>query len=160
MIPSTVGADNLFYVARPGDYVGLSAVYQPDYVLGVKPIAYTKAEIMLLNAEKIRSWRPDPRSIPLFDFFGRHICGAMREAKLKTMILAGNTITERFRRYLNVRMAHDNSRTITIPGSESDLANYLCVNKCALCRVLTKLRQEGRITYRGNVVTVSPDFDA
>lgn len=39
------------------------------------------------------------------------------------------------------------SATFTVSGTREDLADYLCVNRSALCRELSRMKQEGLIDY-------------
>ena len=48
----------------------------------------------------------------------------------------------------------ERSRTITVPGTLTDLATYLGVNRCALSRVIGQLSADGKIRCNRNVITI------
>ena len=151
---SASGEDILLGAARPGEFVGLSHVYEPDVTCAYDVVAISDAELVVFGAERARRWRSDPRARPLYDLMGRCISALARENRDKAMILSGSTIAERVRRYLAVRMRRERSRTITVPGTLTDLATYLGVNRCALSRVIGQLTADGEIRCNRNVITI------
>lgn len=154
-MPSELGDDILMGAFRPGDYVGTSLIYDPEKVHPFDVVAFSDAEVAVFDVDRVRAWRSDPRALPLFDHMGRQLCKLLAERRSRAVVLSGATIAERLRRYLAIRMQKEKSRTITVPGTEGDLANYLGVNKCALSRVVGKLTAEGKLTYKRNVITVN-----
>jgi len=153
-LKSEIGDDILMGIAHPGDYVGLSLIYDPIKTHPITATAYTDAEVVYYDVDLVRAFRSDPRSLPLFNFIGRKLCKTIKTLGTRTTVLSGATIAERLRRYLAIRMQHEKSHTFVMPGTERDFAKYLGVNTCALSRVLGKLAAEGKITYRKNVITV------
>jgi len=153
-IPSVLGEDILLRVVRPGEYVGLTHIFSPRETYAHDVVAAAETVFISFDINEVRKWRTDPKSLPLYDYLGRLLSDVCRESQAKAMILSGTDIAERLRRYLSVRMQKEGSRTITFPGTAGDLASYLGVNRCALSRVIGKLRAEGVVDVRRNVITV------
>jgi len=153
-VPSPFGDDILLHVVRPGEYAGLAYLFAPQETCEHNVVAATDTVFISVDANEVRKWRTDPRSRPLYDYLGRHMGNICRESEEKAMILSGTDIAERLRRYLSVQMQKEGQRTIVFPGTAGDLAQYLGVNRCALSRVIGKLRAEGVIDVRRNVITV------
>lgn len=153
-MPSPIGDDILIRAVRPGEYVGLPLVYAPGETYPYDVVATVATELITFRVDEVRQWRTDPKSQPLYDFIGRLMGKTIRDAEVRTMVLSGKDIAERLRRYLAFRIERDGSRTVAIPGTSADLANYLGVNKCALSRTIARLRAEGSIEFEHNVFTV------
>jgi len=153
-VPSRFGEDILLRVVRPGEYVGLTHVFSPQETCAHDVVAAMETVFISFDIREVRKLRTDPKSQPLYDYLGRLLSDVCREAQAKAMILSGVDIAERLRRYLSVRMQREGSRMIAFPGTAGDLASYLGVNRCAMSRVIGKLRAEGVIDVRRNVITV------
>jgi len=153
-VPSMLGEDIILRVVRPGEYVGLTHVFAPQETYSHDVVAATETTIITCSVKEVRKWRTDPKSLPLYDYLGRLLSDVCRESQTKAMILSGTDIADRLRRYLAVRMQKEGSRTIAFPGTAGDLAHYLGVNRCAFSRVVGKLRAEGVIDVRRNVITM------
>ena len=57
---------------------------------------------------------------------------------------------EKLLSYLNEQCRKHNSRTFSIPFNRQQLADYLSVDRSAMCKELSHLRQEGLIEYQKN----------
>lgn len=158
-VKSKIGEDVLMYAVRPGEYSGLSQVFVPEKKHPYDIVAGAETEVIVFQAEDVRKWRTDPKSLPLFDYLANRLVETLYEAQAKGMIVGAFKIEERLRRYLTFRMQREHSRTIAVAGLEDDLARYLCVNKCSMSRVISKLRREGKIGYHRNVFTIL-DWDS
>lgn len=112
------------------------------------------AEFITYSIEEVLKWRGDPKSLPLFEFLGTQLSRDCVEAYNKAAILSGNDITERLRRYLAMRIKQEGKRKVSFPGTSAELAEYLGVNKCALSRVIGKLRAAGILDFHHGVFTV------
>jgi len=154
-MPCPIGEDVLIRAVRPGEYVGLPLLYAREKAYPFDVVAAApETEIAVFKVDVVRRWRTDPKARPLFDFIGSLMGKNIRDLQLKAMILDGRDIIERLRRYLSVRMEAEGSRTIAIPGTSADLADYLSVNRFALSRAIHRLKDEGKIEFKRNVFTV------
>jgi len=151
---SEIGEDILMKAWMPGEYYGLPLVFVPQQTNLYDLTAAVESEIIFFDPEGVRQWQSNPRSRPLFDFLVRHINDMLVEAQAKNFILSGHDIEERLRRYLAYRVQKEQTHTIRLPGSLSDLANYLALNRSALSRTVSRMKDEGKIDYSRGVFIV------
>jgi len=69
-------------------------------------------------------------------------------------ILSERSLRNRILVFLAIRAGKKGEDTFYIPFSRQELADYLCVNRTALSRELSRLEQEGSIRFRKNSFTV------
>ena len=65
-------------------------------------------------------------------------------------ILSQNGLRERITTYLTMQASRRQTVSFAIPFSREELAAYLCVNRSALSHELSRMQQEGLITFRKN----------
>ena len=65
-------------------------------------------------------------------------------------ILSQNGLRERITTYLTMQASRRQKTAFTIPYSREELAAFLCVNRSALSHELSRMQQEGLITFRKN----------
>ncbi|MGI5936762.1 MAG: Crp/Fnr family transcriptional regulator [Oscillospiraceae bacterium] len=63
--------------------------------------------------------------------------------------ISHKTIRSRLEAYFYDMMEREGSRKFEIPFSLSKLANYLCIDRSAMSRELSRMREEGLLDYRG-----------
>ena len=68
----------------------------------------------------------------------------------KTEILCKKTLRGKILAYLELEASNAKSKKFTIPFSRTDLANYLDADRSALTRELTRMRDEGIISFEKN----------
>ncbi|WP_350344257.1 Crp/Fnr family transcriptional regulator [Proteinivorax tanatarense] len=68
----------------------------------------------------------------------------------KNEILSKRTTREKLLTYFSGQIKKSHSRRFSIPYSREGLANYLCVDRSALSRELSKMRDEGLIKFKKN----------
>lgn len=71
----------------------------------------------------------------------------------KVRILSCKDLRGRITGYLHT-LTQDNEGTITLPFSKTALAEFLCVNRTALSRELSRMLQEGLIKMNGRKITL------
>ena len=76
--------------------------------------------------------------------------------KLNTRIelLTKKNIRDKLLSYFNIISSKKFSKTITLPFSLTDLADYLSVDRSAMMRELSHLKEEGFIEKKGNKITL------
>ncbi len=79
------------------------------------------------------------------------------EKNERIQILTKKTIRNKFLEYLNLQSRSKGSRNIYIPYSYKDLADYLAVDRTALAREISSLKQEGFIETKGRKITILYD---
>lgn len=68
----------------------------------------------------------------------------------KNRILSQRSIYEKLRQFFMDRIEENGSYKFSIPFSRSQLADYLCVDRSALSRELSKMQAEGIISFNKN----------
>jgi len=69
-------------------------------------------------------------------------------------ILSRKGLRERIETYLTMQASRRQTQTFTIPFSREELAAFLCVNRSTLSHELSKMQQEGLISFRKNEFTL------
>lgn len=80
----------------------------------------------------------------------RVIADKNRDLMRKVEVVSKRTIREKLLAYLSIQAQIQNSRYFEIPLGRVELAEYLCVDRSALTRELTKMKEEGLIDYDRN----------
>ena len=80
----------------------------------------------------------------------RIIADKNRDLMRKVDILAKRTIREKLLTYLSIQAQVQGSRYFEIPFGRVERAEYLCVDRSALTRELTKMKADGLIDYDKN----------
>jgi len=70
----------------------------------------------------------------------------------KMEILSKRTTREKLLSFLDVHRGAN--KKITIPYNREELANYLCVDRSAMSKELSKMQEEGLITYKKNTFEI------
>jgi CRP-like cAMP-binding protein len=65
----------------------------------------------------------------------------------KNQLLSRRTIQDKVLSYLSLQAEKKGNLTFEIPFTRNELADFLCVDRSALSRVLSKLQKEGTIEY-------------
>jgi CRP/FNR family transcriptional regulator, dissimilatory nitrate respiration regulator len=68
----------------------------------------------------------------------------------KMELLSKRTIREKIMAYLTSEAEKHHSNSFEIPLNRNELADYLCIDRSAMSREISRLKEEGRIEYRKN----------
>ena len=74
------------------------------------------------------------------------------------MHTAPRALRDRLISYLSEQAIANNSAHFTIPYNRQQLADYLGVDRSAMSHELSKMQQDGWITFRKNEFTIKTDF--
>ena len=80
----------------------------------------------------------------------RIIAGKNRDLMQKVEVVSKRTIREKILAYLSLQAQRQRSRYFEIPLGRLELADYLCVDRSALTRELSKMKEDGLIDYDRN----------
>lgn len=78
------------------------------------------------------------------------IANKNRDLMRKVEVVSKRTIREKLLAYLSIQAQIQDSRYFEIPLGRVELAEYLCVDRSALTRELTKMKDDGLIDYDRN----------
>ncbi|GLC81535.1 Crp/Fnr family transcriptional regulator [Lacrimispora brassicae] len=76
----------------------------------------------------------------------------------KMQHMSKKTIREKLLSYLSAESLKSNSSTFDIPFNRQQLADYLSIDRSALSNEMSKLQDEGILTYKKNLFTLKEDF--
>ena len=76
----------------------------------------------------------------------------------KKQHMSKKTIREKLLSYLSAESLKSNSSTFDIPFNRQQLADYLSIDRSALSNELSKLQEEGILTYKKNRFTLKENF--
>ena len=118
----------------------------------VDAVAASKTEVLFINGEKINSPCGEVCSChkKLTDNLLR--ISALKNVRLSRRILytSSKTIRGRLMSFLSDEAREQGSREITVPFDRQQLADYLNVERSALCAQLSKMQRDGILEYHKN----------
>ena len=118
----------------------------------VDAVAAVKAEVLFINGGKINS--PCGNLCPCHKKITDNLLriSALKNVRLSRRILytSSKTIRGRLMSFLSDEAREQGSRKITIPFDRQQLADYLNVERSALCAQLSKMQKDGILEYHKN----------
>ena len=110
---------------------------------------------MLTKKENINKPYYNEFLLNLFNIFNEKI----KEKNERIQILSTRTIRNKLLEYFSLERKKTHSRNIYLPYNYSDLANYLGVDRAAMARELSFMREEGFIETKGKKISILYDED-
>ena len=133
----------------PGEFLGESAMGAMDGCLPVFLSVRAKTKLLLMDNEAVMS--PCARRCDSHLFLLRNIVevSLRKEMRLlyKIEYLSKRTTREKIMSYLSIYSARAGSRSITVPYTRQELADFLSVDRSAMCTELTRMQNDGLIKY-------------
>ena len=114
--------------------------------------AVQPSEVVFLPAEELLSAEKQGdavRSVIIGNMF-RVIAGKNLQLTRKMAHLSRRTIREKLISYFSEESSRQKSLSIVIPFNRQQLADYLAVERSALSRELSRMKEDGLLTYRKN----------
>lgn len=108
--------------------------------------ARSDALVLWLSYEKIHTC-PTSITITFMENLLTLMANKSRQLRMKNEYLSYHSIRKRLLAYFHDVSLQQQATIITIPFNRQALADYLCVDRSALCRELSKLQQEGILRY-------------
>ena len=150
------GNQSILSEIAPGDIFGEA------YALDQSPIpnealAVTECDVLMLNVAQLLG--TCSQACPFHSRTVQNLFGLLaRKNRLlvqKLGHMAQRTTREKLLSYLSEQSQRAGSHRFTIPFNRQELADYLAVNRSALSAELSKMQQEGLLTYRKNFFTLA-----
>jgi len=148
------GKSVLLHMYVAGSFVGLSSVVMEQPTRRISPVCFTPCRMLWLSVPKVLAWRRDPSSARFFAEMNRQMFAVLSELMNRCAILGQPRLEDRVMTYLRQRCAEEGTKTVVVPGTEADFADYLGVHVVALSRALSRMKAAGLIAYRRNVLTL------
>lgn len=147
-----LGAREILAEAGSGEIFGEVYALLDDEIQGTAVVAASDCQAAFLSAEKLL----EPCSESCL-FHQKLMGNMMRVLARKNLLLTGKishltrkTIREKLISYLSAERIRQQSMEITIPFNRQQLADYLSVERSALSRELSRMKEEGLISYSKN----------
>ncbi|MGH4037253.1 MAG: Crp/Fnr family transcriptional regulator [Sphaerochaeta sp.] len=149
------GNKNIMGVIKESDIVGEVFAIQ-KMPLGNTVIA--KTDVILLNISIKMILNPCDKSCSFHNEIIRNLisilAGKTATINSKLEHVTKRSMKDKVLSYLSSVSAQKNSKTFEIPFNRTELSEYLCVDRAALSKELSKLQKEGLISYKKNVFTL------
>ena len=137
---------------KTGDLFGEVYACRGEPILPVSVLALGKCDVLLLHVERIV--HTCQNACPFHQQLIRNLLRIMAEKTAilsrKMEFIAYKPIRSRLEAYFYDRMERSGSSEFIIPLNRNELADYLCVDRSALCRELSHMKSDGILDYKGN----------
>lgn len=118
----------------------------------VSAVATAQSEILFINIKKIITVCGD--ACTFHNKLIENLLGIVARKNIvlnqKIEVITKRTIREKITAYLENQRLMCSSEDITIPFNRSELADYLCADRSALSRELSRMRDEGILEFEKN----------
>lgn len=118
----------------------------------------TKEDTKALIIEYERIINSNNNNYPYYNQFIKNLLvittNIINEKNERIEILTKKTIRDKLLEYFNINVKKFAGRTLYLPFSLTDLADYLAVDRSAMSRELKHLKEEGFITNKGRKITL------
>ena len=112
-----------------------------------------KSEIIIIEFDNILSFN---NNLNLYNTFIKNLLKVLynktQEFNNRIEILTNKSIRDKLLAYFRIMTKNNNTKTIYLPFSYSDLADYLAVNRSAMSREMKSLKEEGLIEVKGKKI--------
>lgn len=140
----------------PGDLLGEAFSCADNTALTVSAVAAENTEIMVLDVDRIMSTCSN--SCNFHNRLIRNLVTILAEKNfhLTTKIthMSQRRMREKLLSYLSEQSANKGSSNFDIPFNRQELADYLSVDRSAMSAELSRLQNEGILTYQRNHFTL------
>lgn len=120
-------------------------------------VAKTNVTVMFISIEKVLN--PCQKSCSFHNEIIKNLIAILAK---KTMImnrklehLTKRSMKEKILSYLSSMSIMKKNKTFEIPYNRTELSEFLCVDRAALSKELSRLQKDGIITYKKNVFTLN-----
>lgn len=146
------GNRSILGVFGPGEIFGESFAFSESKELPVSVIAVSESEILFIDCHRIET--PCANACA---FHAKLIRNMMNDIAKKNVALtrkigftSKRTTREKLLAYLSSEAQKKGSSSFAIPFSRQELADYLSVDRSAMSAELSKMRDDGILTFRKN----------
>ena len=146
------GNNSVLGHAASGAVFGEAYACAPEEPLLIRVIAAEETTVLFLDMQRI--WNPCSDACPFHIQLLRNLLtiSAKKNLQLSRRILhtGAKTIRSRLLSYFSDCSKRAGSRTFSIPYNRQQLADYLGVDRSAMCSELSKMQKDGILWYQKN----------
>lgn len=151
---------NLIHKAKVNKLFGIEVACTPTQVSPLVISCFSDAQVLTFPFHIIGS----PGTVP--DYFRcqilKNILELVANANMRQLykidILSNKSLRDRIVLYLSLQARRKKTKDIRIPFNREEFAAYLCVDRSALSRELSRMQNEGLIRYKKNRFELLTDF--
>ena len=150
------GNYSLMIALTSGDLLGLDLIYTRTRIVPYHAVAVAPTRIISFPAELLcqPGMLREPYRLAALDRLLIFLSHHNMKKEYRLAILSQKGLRERIMAYLIMQANRRQATTFKIPFNREELASYLCVNRSALSHELSKLEQEGMISFYKNSFTL------
>lgn len=148
------GKRSLVSYLKEGGFFGENLIADsdgnPPENLNVSFVSTSPSLILFLPVRRIL--HPCNQSCPFHHQLAQNLFSMLADKNRNLMdkieIISNGSVREKILSYLSMEAQRQNSSIIRIPLSRTELAEYLCVNRSALSRELSALKNDGLLDFK------------
>ena len=146
------GSYSLMSTMGPGALLGADLIFTRSQLSPYHAMAAADTRVIWFPAELVTQpgLLEDKDRLALSQRLAAWISTMNMKKEYRLAILSQNGLRERITTYLTMQAARRQKTAFAIPYSREELAAFLCVNRSALSHELSRMQQEGLITFRKN----------
>ena len=142
------GTRSIIHMLMPGKTMGESFTSFPGYDLNQKAIAQTDCLLLAFSKDKLLGGQLPEQKIILENLLGIYSIH-QRIFLQKFQILSHRKTRDRLIAFLSMLALDKGSNVFTVPFTRQEMADYLCVERSAMCSELSALQKEGLLRFKG-----------
>ena len=146
------GNRNIISPLLPGQIFGEVFALKSGAVTTVGVIAESDCEVLWIKSESLLSSCTE--ICPCHAAVTRNLIGLLAEKNLKMnekiIHMAKRTTRQKLMSFLSAKAAEAKSESFTVDMDRQQLADYLSVERSAMCAELSRLQKDGYLSYKGN----------
>jgi CRP-like cAMP-binding protein len=146
-----LGDSMIIGMLQPGNLFGETFACMGKKVMPLSVIVLEKCEVLLLDVSRIVHicHSACPFHQQLISNLLRIVAEENDMLNQKMSYITNKTIRNRLEAYFYDQMEHSGSHEFTIPFNRNELADYLCIDRSAMCRELSHMKSDGILDYSG-----------
>ena len=145
------GTRSIIHMLIPGKTIGESFTTFPGVNLNQKAIAQKDTLLLAFSKEKMVAGTFPEQKLILENLLGIYSIH-QRIFLQKFQLLSRRKTRDRLLAYFSMIALEKGSSSFTVPFTRQEMADYLCVERSAMCTALSAMQREGILRIKGRAV--------
>ena len=145
------GTRSIIHMLIPGKTIGESFTTFPGVNLNQKAIAQKDTLLLAFSKEKLVAGTFPEQKLILENLLGIYSIH-QRIFLQKFQLLSRRKTRDRLLAYFSMIALEKGSSSFTVPFTRQEMADYLCVERSAMCTALSAMQREGILRIKGRAV--------
>ena len=142
------GTRSIIHMLMPGKTMGESFTNFPGVNLNQKAIAQTDAVLLAFSKDKLLSGSFAQQKLVFENLLGIYSIH-QRIFLQKFQLLSRRKTRDRLLAYFSMMALDKGSPCFTVPFTRQEMADYLCVERSAMCSELSAMQKDGVLRFKG-----------